>query len=241
MLSFTIDNREHKLIEELRSRQDTIPFETSPLDIGDIVINDLIFERKTWSDLKASVQDGRYREQKKRAIANGIAITYIIEGSHLGYLDQDKTMTGCIINTLVRDRIPIVFTTCLKETADFITCLSRRIEADPQKYALGTDSSSNSSYVASICLKKKENVNPIMCFTLQLACIPGISSKKATDLLHAHPDVQNMKDLVSKLQTTPLKDFCKATPGIGKTLATTLYNYLLGTTATSTTIPALHN
>jgi ERCC4-type nuclease len=43
MARLVIDNREHKLIEQIK-----IPFETSSLDIGDVVIGDVVtLERKT--------------------------------------------------------------------------------------------------------------------------------------------------------------------------------------------------
>ena len=229
---FQIDNREHKLIQELQTRSLAAPFEIAQLPIGDVVIGSTTFERKTLADLQASVKDGRYREQKKRAVANGIALSYVIEGAFRfsDATDESKMLTGCVVNTLVRDRIPIVF--CpggLAETADFIECLVRRMAADPAKYTPSDPDSStqSASYTSSICLKKKENVTPETCLVLQLACIPGISSKKAQDILAAHPGIQTMQDLVTHLAATTPAKFADTTPGIGKTLAATLYRFLL--------------
>ena len=228
---FQIDNREHKLIQELQTRSLAAPFEIAQLPIGDVVIGSTTFERKTLADLQASVKDGRYREQKKRAVANGIALSYVIEGAFRfsDATDESKMLTGCVVNTLVRDRIPIVF--CpggLAETADFIECLVRRMAADPAKYQIPSEpGSASASYTSSICLKKKENVTPETCLVLQLACIPGISSKKAQDILAAHPGIQTMQDLVAHLAATTPAQFADTTPGIGKTLAATLYRFLL--------------
>ena len=243
MIKFVIDNREHKLIQALSTRTELAqPHETLPLDIGDILIASTTFERKTIADLKASVTDGRYREQKKRAMSNGIALIYIIEGDPVGYSDSDKMLTGCIVNTLVRDRIPIVFTKSLDETADFVVCLVKRVVADPGKYTIATadpsapdasaadvsaQDASSFEYTSIICLKKKENINPESCLLLQLACIPGISAKKARDLLATH-SCKTMHDLLTKLSASTVTEFAKSTPGIGKTLAATIFKYLLG-------------
>lgn len=89
-----IDTREQELFKKCESILLAVPkfkdiklvFETLPL--GDIIINDgindcVIIERKSLSDLAASIKDGRYDEQSYRL--NGLAhhnhnIVYLIEG-----------------------------------------------------------------------------------------------------------------------------------------------------------------
>ena len=89
-----IDTREQELFKRCESTIAAVPkfadikliSETLPL--GDIIINDgitdcIIIERKTFSDLAASITDGRYEEQSYRL--NGIQhhnhnIVYLIEG-----------------------------------------------------------------------------------------------------------------------------------------------------------------
>jgi ERCC4-type nuclease len=89
-----IDCREQELIKKCQNTLDIvsnfkkIEFKTENLPLGDIIINDgtndrLIIERKTLSDLAASIKDGRYEEQSYRL--NGIShhnhnIIYLIEG-----------------------------------------------------------------------------------------------------------------------------------------------------------------
>ena len=70
-MQLIIDNREPKeIIALLQSRVDNV--ELDNLNIGDFIIknNDgdivLIFERKSLSDLIASIKDGRYNEQSFR-------------------------------------------------------------------------------------------------------------------------------------------------------------------------------
>ena len=89
-----IDTREQDLFSKCESTVTTIPKFTDiklisqTLPLGDIIINDgtndcIIIERKTLSDLAASIKDGRYEEQSYRL--NGLNhhnhnIIYLIEG-----------------------------------------------------------------------------------------------------------------------------------------------------------------
>lgn len=89
-----IDTREQDLFTKCQSTIDTVPkfadikLISQTLPLGDIIINDgtndcIIIERKTLSDLAASIKDGRYEEQSYRL--NGLQhhnhyIIYLIEG-----------------------------------------------------------------------------------------------------------------------------------------------------------------
>jgi ERCC4-type nuclease len=89
-----IDTREQELFKKCEATIAAIPkfvnikLLVEPLPLGDIIINDgtndcIIIERKTFSDLAASIKDGRYEEQSYRL--NGIEhhnhnIIYLIEG-----------------------------------------------------------------------------------------------------------------------------------------------------------------
>lgn len=89
-----IDTREQELMTKCQNAIDTIAkfkditLISQTLPLGDIIINDgtndcIIIERKTLSDLAASIKDGRYEEQSYRL--NGLNhhnhnIIYLIEG-----------------------------------------------------------------------------------------------------------------------------------------------------------------
>ena len=89
-----IDTREHELIKKCELLLVAVPvfkdlkIVVQQLPLGDIVISDnqndnIIVERKTLSDLAASIKDGRYEEQSYRL--NGLPlnnhnIVYLIEG-----------------------------------------------------------------------------------------------------------------------------------------------------------------
>lgn len=121
-----IDNREKDLKAAFKNA------EYKNLDIGDIQINYnkdgkdeifLLIERKTMEDLIASVNDGRYREQKKRLIESGIPkerIMYLLEGSSDDIPGHFKTLFGMIINTLFRDQLKVFRVMDVEETIFFI-------------------------------------------------------------------------------------------------------------------------
>jgi ERCC4-type nuclease len=91
-----VDTRESALVECLKNTIAThsqfaqITFEVKSLDLGDISMDEwgLVFERKTLSDLQASIRDGRYKEQGYR-LSNSTYhphnIIYILEGSFTDY------------------------------------------------------------------------------------------------------------------------------------------------------------
>lgn len=115
------------------------------LDLGDIKITYngnllLLIERKTMNDLVASVNDGRYREQKKRLLESGIPsskIMYILEGSLNDIPGHLKTLYGMIINTLFRDKITVLKFEDLDETIFFLKRIIKKLEdKDPTLIAL---------------------------------------------------------------------------------------------------------
>lgn len=93
-MNIKIDTRESELLKKCQHTLEIVPnfknltIQTENLPLGDIIINDgtndrVIIERKTLTDLAASIKDGRYEEQSYRL--NGIPhhnhnIVYLIEG-----------------------------------------------------------------------------------------------------------------------------------------------------------------
>ena len=136
-----IDNREHKLIELIKTTSSfTIPYEIKKLDIGDIIISSskhpdksLIIERKCMTDMISSIKDGRYKEQKIRLQAEGsnsnTIICYLLEGlvNDLRKPNDKTLLYGSIISSIFRDTIPIIRTTSLQETLDILTRLYERM------------------------------------------------------------------------------------------------------------------
>ena len=124
MLKLIIDSREKQLFNSIKERDldnynDFIEIESTNLELGDIKIIrqdnfELIFERKTLSDLNQSINDGRYKEQKNRLLSNynSNLITYIIEGDDIlkSINRNDKRISSVYLHSLYRDNIKILYT-----------------------------------------------------------------------------------------------------------------------------------
>lgn len=248
-IELIIDNREHKLIKELKTTHE-ITVEQLPL--GDIVFRRdgeiiLIIERKTILDLRASICDGRGREQKARLLGSGTPtdrIMYLIEG------DMDiplktklrgipaSTLVGCLINTQLRDNIKVYKTSSLAETANFIRKMLDKLEKDGDKYFQdGEKRISASQYSATLKKHKKSNMTPEVWFISQLSLIPQVTEKVAAEIIKVYPSVSLLmleyeripEHLRSKLLadiTFPIKG--NKTRRVGDKMSTRIYKFLYG-------------
>ena len=142
-LELIIDNRERELINVVQSK-----YIRENLEIGDIVFRKkgeivLIIERKTINDLKASICDGRHREQKARLLGSGIPterIMFIIEGNLNKKSSENingipvSTLLGSIINTMLRDNVKVYKTYTISETAIFVDKLFNKLTKEIDNY-----------------------------------------------------------------------------------------------------------
>jgi crossover junction endonuclease MUS81 len=200
-----IDNRETEIVSYF-TRLNDIPFTTSNMPIGDVLITApttrtsvLVIERKTPKDLMQSIKDGRYKEQKFRLLQTypKEQIMYLIEGQIPKQPEHEsKIMWSAVINTLLRDNIKMWHTEDSQATCKFIMDVCMRVCTHPEKYLLNatdTDTSANvstnqdttasSRHIAySQCLKpaaKKSFMTRDVFITSVLSVIPGISTTKA--------------------------------------------------------------
>ena len=135
-----IDHREGHIKTFLDKGRIECPVEFVNLDLGDIIVYHdnipiFVFERKTVADLKASIIDGRYRNQKVRMMEtyDRSKIYYIIEGDGRAHFN-DKASTGAIINTLLRDKIGIFKTDDVHDTLQLVYDIVNRVNNDPDEY-----------------------------------------------------------------------------------------------------------
>lgn len=187
-----IDNREHKLIKELGEYK----YQIEQLELGDILFKDdteiiLIIERKTLSDLKASICDGRLKEQKARLQGSNTNIMYLIEGD----LNEIKTHTfpvdtlvGSMINTELRDNIRIHRTFNLEETAKYIKKLHDKLSKDGDSFFKDV----KVDYGASLKIKKKDNLTSQIWFRNSLSSIPQVSDKISTAIVDKYITFSNL-------------------------------------------------
>jgi ERCC4-type nuclease len=171
----------------------------------------LVVERKRFTDLKASISDGRYHEQKSRylRLPKG-TMFYILEDDDNRFEQLDfQQFLGMYVHTILRDQIPVFITRSLEETAKLLIKMKAAVEEFGIDYrdkipTCGLDSSQ---------IKKKRNSGKDV-YLAQLTCFSGINRKKAEAIAELYP---SMPDLISHLKDNSFK-----VRGIGTVLIKTL-------------------
>lgn len=149
-----VDTREPDLLQQINHLTSTIPIfkqlviKSETLPIGDIIIcNDkeekLIIERKSVTDLLASIKDGRYEEQSYRL--NGMNhhnhnIIYLIEGdvNRVNRFKTDSkteklTLYSAMFSLNYYKGFSVFRSFSLEETATIICNMAYKLEKDPSK------------------------------------------------------------------------------------------------------------
>lgn len=129
-LNIEVDYREKPsgMVELLRSRNE-VTVEEKSLSIGDYRINGHItVERKTTKDFIISIIDGRLFSQASRLKKYAEKPIMVIEGRdlyHTGLAVDPRAIKGAITSVSTAWYIPIIFSTDVNGTADFLvmTCI----------------------------------------------------------------------------------------------------------------------
>lgn len=199
MTELIIDTRENLVISKLGDYN----FKTEQLDLGDIIFKEegeiiLIIERKTIKDLKASIVDGRMKEQKARLLGSNTNIMYLIEGDlyneNIGKFPV-KTLIGSIINTELRDNIRVYRTLSINETIEFIKKLHDKLNKDGKTFFKEV----KLNYACSLKKKKKENMTPDVWFRTTLEVIPHVSDKVSNVIVEKYKTYANLIETYTKI------------------------------------------
>lgn len=185
-----IDVRERELMKNIG---DSFTYESKQLDIGDIHICHpteghpmCVIERKSMSDLEASIIDGRYREQKGRLASSGIPVVYIIENGSVRK-HKEAIVKGAILNTQVRDRIPMVMSKGVAHTAAIIG----QLRGKDVEYFDNKGEHIIQMYTP-LHSKKSKNVSTSDIFIQQLSIIPGVSKQMACDIMQLYSSMKHL-------------------------------------------------
>lgn len=248
-MELVVDNRERDLIKLLNERN--VEHRVDVLDIGDINwIKDgelwMVIERKTVADLKASICDGRSREQKARILNCGLSrdrIMFLIEGSLSKGLDEKmynihvSSLIGSIVNMQLRDNLKVYKTASLSETANYIARLHQKISSESEIFFKVGECADDVSYAATLKKRKRENMTPKVWYISQLSLIPQITERIAGSICEAYPTVAS---LVSAYERTEEADRPKMlsdlvypiangkTRRVGDKISTRVYNLFYG-------------
>jgi len=216
-----VDYREVELIQSFTQRG--VPHTVAPLPVGDIWIGvplpvkdeeetkepgsqrgGLVIERKRITDFEASFLDGRYREQRGRILSfcqqppDHHQPLYLLEGAWTSLTGRitKKAMIKLLNRLTLRYQLPILHTSSVQETAEWIECLLEQWKEDPasvkrtQELVKVTD---------GIHVQKKQNASDPRAFLVAaLAQCPGVSIKVAESLATAYPSLALLLTLSPK-------------------------------------------
>jgi crossover junction endonuclease MUS81 len=218
-------------------KKNNVPFEMKNLDVGDFSFfigeqNVLIIERKTINDLAASLNDGRYREQKVRLKNCGVKVLYLIEGDYdifkrnnkYNKILNEEKFKSCIINTMVRDNVGVYKTRNMDESAEFFNDLLKRLPTYESHIK------EHSSYESNVKVKKKENVTGRVCYLNQLRQITGVSLQIAEKICETYPTMKKLIDALSDTETGGNKKLenlmLNEKRRLGPVVSSRIYDYL---------------
>ena len=247
-----IDNREQELIVAIQSilgasddgkekvqvnEGAKLLLKVEMLPLGDVIISDdddnelIIIERKSISDLLASIKDGRYEEQSYRLSGSPIHnhnIIYLIEGLiHAKKVDKNVVYSA-IFSLNHYKGFSVMRTVSMEESAVFIVNSAKKMMANrAKKYpyyssqSLSSQSFSsqslsetftettvvdkvnnnNKSYSSVVKKVKKDNITADNIGEIMLCQIPGISSTTAGAIM-THFD-GSLQTLLMRIKECP--------------------------------------
>ena len=244
-MELTIDNRESTKSYFTEKNYEWVKYQN--LLVGDYVFkykDELvtIIERKTVEDFAASINDGRYREQKHRLLKNYPInkILYIIEGDltkdnkSVKYNKVSKsTIYSSIINMYLRDNLNVFHCKNKAETLEFLETFASKIKKQGIKF-LENKGDYQTSIVSSVNISKKDNLTPKLVYKAQLCSIPGISQKYADPIMDKYSNLPILIQELSKLSVEERVEIIKnikytkkeKTRKLGKRVANNLVNYI---------------
>lgn len=262
-----VDMRESSLYDSLRTLLDHddaqyswVSLEKGCLEIGDVHIlppnghDKVIIERKTVQDVAASIQDGRWSEQKHRALANVSPhqLLYLIEVGDMSKLFdtmhvkmhgriQYDTVLNAILHLWIRYRIPYVYLQGTSQSAQYIHRLAfqyHRQATDTTAIRPSTqeryDQSLLQSHYHSVASQKRKNMNSLAFFRMTLQIIPGISQKIATNIqqLFEEGGFLSLVDFIRDHDKAMFHALYRTKYGraLNRDVVDTLYEYVLDTT-----------
>lgn len=140
-VSVIIDSNEEsqniETVELFVMHEDVEDFSIEPLETGDFIIEDCMFERKTPSDFAGSLKKGRLREQVQRMEQSDYNAFVLVEGDMSDFSNLDhsqmpaKSLRGMTASITGRHGIPVVFCSEPKYLADIAIRIARKTIEDP--------------------------------------------------------------------------------------------------------------
>jgi len=246
-----IDIREKDIYNKILTinNNENIEIRSVNLELGDIIICDkddkeiVIIERKTLSDLAASIKDGRYNEQSYRLNNCDIHnhnIYYLVEGNINTYTSYksriDKsTLLSSMVSISYFKGFSVYKTHNLEESCEWIMNMTNKLYKEKKlgyydkENNIDGNIKINYEDVSKRC--KKNNIDENNIGVIMLSQIPGISSVIASSIMNKY---KHLKILIENLEKNPktLDDIIITTKTnkirkINKPAKENIYKYLI--------------
>ena len=259
-----IDFRETDLFNKITSinKKENITITSESLPLGDIIICDeqgnekVIIERKTLSDLAASIRDGRYKEQSFRlneCNMHNHNIVYLIEGNLqtykpflLGKTHVDKyALMSSMVSINYYKGFSLYKSNSLDESAEWLIQVAFKLgkEGDNPFYIhiantanvdadkdIDKDTDIADNYSSVMKRTKKNNITPENIGEIMLNQIPGVSSAVAIVIMEKFKTIKQLIEALSndKKALDGFKTIGKEGKSrkISKTSIQNIYSYL---------------
>jgi ERCC4-type nuclease len=213
----------------------------------------MVFERKTMTDLLSSINDGRWREQKARLLANveNSKVCYLIENQISDSLNKYRKngksiVRGALVNKCFRDNLRVIRTDNLFETKEFLITICKRIVSNPELFSGALNTTSNTSatittananqanYIDTVKIAKKDNIDKTSFSVLSLTIIPGISTKIAKVIIDKYKTLTNLVMTINNDDNDTIKELSEIqititggkTRRVGKVIANRIVSFL---------------
>ena len=168
-MKIIIDERETALYD-LFPKTGKIAIVKKVLNLGDIIFSNddetsiyMVFERKSFRDLLASIKDGRYAEQSYRltnCFPEPHNIVYLLEGmfSTLSREEDKKLVVSCMASLNYFKGFSVMRTVSIAETAQHILFMAEKIDKEIKAGKTAKYSGNKSENTSTISENKMVNV-----------------------------------------------------------------------------------
>ncbi len=191
------DDREYKSkVPGLLGKIENTIVTKAHLPVGDYLVNDyLLIERKTLTDLAASIKSGRLFAQMFQLAQSGKKCVLLLEGTASDLMNSGmrrEAIQGALIHITLRLEIPMLRAKDAEESARIIRYTAKQLEQPAYK-------KTKVKRYRSVKLKSKQKKQLYL-----LQGLPGVGPERAHALLERFGSVENIVQASEKeLQTVP--------------------------------------
>lgn len=127
-IKIIVDNREKNALVATELSKLGFQIEFKHLLVADYIVNDIVIERKTISDLKSSIIDKRIISQllELKQYSKHILILEGIEKDINPGIIHENAFRGFLLSVVLEYKVPMIFTQDYKDTAKYLSILAKK-------------------------------------------------------------------------------------------------------------------